>query len=233
MVFLVIFSPWYSFIPSFLTRICLLIRERWRTREKHWCERNVDVREKHWKVASRKHPSQDRTCNLDGCPAWPGNHTHNLLVHGTTLQPAEPPDQDFSLIFFKKGFIYLLLERGEAGRERGRETLIGWFPLVCVLTGDWLQPRPVPWPESNPKPFTLPKIPDHLSHTCQDFALIFKYRIIVNIFLTVFWKLALKISKSIAFINQTQTSSWGLLLTVCRREEAELFFSFLNCFNIF
>ena len=34
------------------------------------------------------------------------------------------------ILIFKKGFIYLFLERGK-GRERGRETLIG-----CLSTGD-------------------------------------------------------------------------------------------------
>ena len=40
------------------------------------------------------------------------------------------------LIFFKKDFIYLLLERGE-GRENEREGNIDWLPLACPQLGTW------------------------------------------------------------------------------------------------
>ena len=43
-------------------------------------ERNVDVREKHWLVASHTHPDRE-------------SNPHNLSVCGTMLQPTEPPGQ--------------------------------------------------------------------------------------------------------------------------------------------
>ena len=40
-------------------------------------------------------------------------------------------------LFFKKDFIYLILDRGE-GREKERERNINvWLPLSCPLLGTW------------------------------------------------------------------------------------------------
>ena len=46
--------------------------------------------------------------------------------------------------FFFKDFIYLLLERGEGGRKRGRETSNGCFSHA-LIGGPGPQPRHVPW----------------------------------------------------------------------------------------
>ena len=47
-------------------------------------------------------------------------------------------------IFFKKDFIYLLLERGEM-KEKERERNINvWLPLTCPFWGPGPQPRHVP-----------------------------------------------------------------------------------------
>ena len=67
---------------------------------------------------------------------------------------------------FKQGCIYLFLERGE-GREKGRETLIGWLPLVHALTGDrTCNSGMCPDQESNQQTFPL-QDDAQLSHTSQ------------------------------------------------------------------
>ena len=38
--------------------------------------------------------------------ALTGDHTHNLLVHGTMLQPTEPPGQDYVSTFLLNNFYW-------------------------------------------------------------------------------------------------------------------------------
>ena len=67
-----------------------------------------------------------------------------------------------SMLYFKKDFIYLFLEREKGGRKSGSEILIWernihWLvaSCTCPLQGLNPQPRHVPWPESNWQPFSL------------------------------------------------------------------------------
>ena len=59
-------------------------------------------------------------------------------------------------VYFLKYFIYLFLER-EEGREKERERNVNQLPFICTLDHRGLnrQPRLVPGPESNQRPFTL------------------------------------------------------------------------------
>ena len=51
----------------------------------------------------------------------------------------------YHIIFFKKDFIYLFLERGERGRKRWRETSLCGYLSHAPYWGPWPQPRHVPW----------------------------------------------------------------------------------------
>ena len=70
------------------------------------------------------------------------NCCHYVTIHCTP-----------SFYLFFKDFIYLFLER-QGRRKNSRETSIGCL-LHTPQQGTRLQPRNVPWPGTEPRPFTL------------------------------------------------------------------------------
>ena len=60
-------------------------------------EKNIDVWEKHWLVASCMHPNRGENPQPRYVP-WPGIDPRSLLVYGMMLQTTEPPSQGSSLL---------------------------------------------------------------------------------------------------------------------------------------
>ena len=66
----------------------------------------IDVREKHWSVASHMPPNWGSDLKPRYIP-WPEIEPTTLLVYGTTLQPTEQPSQGIILILIFIGLLYV------------------------------------------------------------------------------------------------------------------------------
>lgn len=79
-------------------------------------ERNINVEEKHWTIASHTQP------NLGMCPE---NQTHNFLVYRLMLQPTKPPTQGkrwWPLSCANSAAEILCIHMGWAGISHGGST---------------------------------------------------------------------------------------------------------------
>lgn len=118
-----------------------------RGREKSTCRRN-------WFVASCMPPTRALACNQGMCPTEESeNQTGDLLLCGPAPNQLSYTGQGFFFFNLHPRICSLISKKGEGRewkRERNivvRETLTGC--LLHILTGTELQPRCVPWSESN------------------------------------------------------------------------------------
>ena len=90
-----------SFFNPHPRHFLLLFRKRQEEAERERLkERNIDMREKHWSVASLNLPQQGIEPTTWVC-ALIGNQTCHLSVYGSTLQPTEPHQPETKMSFYR------------------------------------------------------------------------------------------------------------------------------------
>ena len=96
-------------------KICVLILEMKREREKHRCERQTSI------ACLPYAPWRGIKTQPKSVP-WPGNQTCNLLVYGMMLQPTEPPSQGKRHpLFFKRFYLFIFRQTGREGEREGEK----------------------------------------------------------------------------------------------------------------
>ena len=111
-------------------KILFVFRKRGRKGERER-ERNIDLQEKHWWVASRMLPTADLACNPGMCL---GIEPVTLWFAGRhSIYWATPARAFLKNVSFLK---YLSLERERKEKERKRNINV-WLPLMHPLLGTW------------------------------------------------------------------------------------------------
>ena len=89
---------WLSFLLKHFKDFIYVFLERGEGREKEW-ERNINVWEIHWSVASHTTPTGDLAHNRDMCPDWESNWLPFSSQAGTQSTEPHQPGQN-EVIFY-------------------------------------------------------------------------------------------------------------------------------------